>query len=123
MRPSVIYQPSGPASACPYRVLDERGQEITWINAFLDAQHLRQLSLRSLRTYAYDLLHFARWWEQNPPRALTDISQSTLLDYTRHQMDQEPKPTSFCQNRIDVSMKDWWKGSSAGLLRSVCGIR
>ena len=33
---------------------------------FLDAQHLRQLSLRSLRAYAYDLLHFARWLQARP---------------------------------------------------------
>ena len=76
MKLSVVYRPSGPASASPYRVLDERGQEIAWANAFLDAQCVRQLSPRSLPTYAYYLLHFARWW--GPDRPLSEITQSTL---------------------------------------------
>jgi hypothetical protein len=42
-------------------------QEVTWANAFLDAQRIRQLSLRSLGAYGYDLLHFARWWFQHHP--------------------------------------------------------
>ena len=32
------------AAACPYRLLDDGDHEIAWANAFLDAQHLRQLS-------------------------------------------------------------------------------
>jgi len=91
MKPSVIYRPAGPASAAPYRVLDECGQEIAWANAFLDAQCVRQLSPRSLRAYAYDLLHFARWWQKDRP--LSEITESALLDYARYQLDQEPKPT------------------------------
>ena len=66
MKISVICRPDVPASASPYRLLDERGQELTWANQFLDAQRIRQLSLRSLRAYAYDLLYFARWWSQPP---------------------------------------------------------
>ena len=81
-----------PAGTCPYRLLDEQGHEITWVNDFLDAQHLRQLSLRSLRAYAYDLLHFARWF-QSQPRSLSTITESTLLDYVRHQLSQQPRPT------------------------------
>ena len=66
--------------------------EIAWANDFLDAQHLRQLSPRSLRAYAYDLLHFARWF-QSQPQALSEITESTLLDYVRHQLSQQPQPT------------------------------
>ena len=51
------------AAACPYRLLDDADHEIAWANDFLDAQHLRQLSPRSLRAYAYDLLHFTRWFQ------------------------------------------------------------
>ena len=83
---------SVPASASPYRLLDDQGREIAWANAFLDAQRVRQLSLRSLRAYAYDLLHFARWW-RDPSRSLSEIGESTVLDYVRHQLDQQPKPT------------------------------
>jgi integrase/recombinase XerD len=95
---SLLYRPSAPAGACPYRLLDEQDQEIPWANAFLDAQRVRQLSLRSLRAYAYDLLHFARWAQQ-PARPLSDITESTLLDYVRHQLDQQPKPAPQTVNR------------------------
>src|ERR1039458_1167789 len=86
---SLIHQPSAAASASPYRLLDRQGHEIAWANAFLDAQRVRQLSVRSLRAYAYDLLHFARWLEQ-APQPLAEITESTLLDYVRHQLDREP---------------------------------
>ena len=92
MKISLSYQPSVPASASPYRLRDENGRERDWANAFLDAQRLRQLSLRSLRAYAYDLLDFARWFEpQRQP--FTEITESTLVDYVRHQLEQQPKPT------------------------------
>jgi site-specific recombinase XerD len=89
---SVICRLSVPASASPYRLLDGH-DEIAWANSFLDAQRIRQLSMRSLRAYAYDLLHFARWWSQLPTQSLSEITQSTLLDYVRDQLDHEPKPT------------------------------
>ena len=92
MKCSLLHRPSVPASACPYRLLDEQAEEIAWANAFLDAQRIRQLSLRSLRAYAFDLLHFARWWGQDPARPLSEITESTLLDYVRHQLDQQPQP-------------------------------
>lgn len=81
-----------PPGACPYRVVDERGHELAWVNDFLDAQHIRRLSPRSLRAYAYDLLHFARWFH---PRSetLSAITESTLLEYVRHQLNQQPQPT------------------------------
>lgn len=91
MKLSVIYQPSGPASASQYRLQDEKRQELEWANAFLDGQCLRQLSLRSLRAYAYDLLNFARWFMPQGKK-LTDMTESTLVDYVRHQLDQIPKP-------------------------------
>jgi integrase/recombinase XerD len=68
-----------------------RGGRSTGQNAFLDAQRIRQLSLRSLRAYAYDLLHFARWF-QDSSRPLSAINGSTLLDYVRYQLDREPRP-------------------------------
>jgi integrase/recombinase XerD len=89
---SVVYKSSVPASASPYRLFDEQG-EIAWANSFLDAQRIRQLSVRSLRAYAYDLLNFARWWAQHPAKPLSEVTESTLLDYVRYQLDQQPKPT------------------------------
>jgi len=44
MKLAVVHRPSLPASASPYRLLDEQQQEVAWANAFLDAQRLRQLS-------------------------------------------------------------------------------
>jgi integrase/recombinase XerD len=89
MKLSVIYQPGVAASASPYRVCDEKGGEVVWANAFLDAQHLRQLSPRSLRIYAYDLLDFARWFAPHD-RPLAEITESTIVDYVRHQLEQAP---------------------------------
>jgi len=92
MKLSVVYQPSLPTSTSPYRLRDEDGRELEWANAFLDAQRLRQLSPRSVRIYAYDLLNFARWFgSQHRPFAA--ITESTLVDYVRHQLEQDPKPS------------------------------
>ena len=87
----LILRNSSPPSASPYRLLDGQGRELAWANAFLDAQRLRQLSLRSLRAYGYDLLHLARWLHLKRHR-LAKIDQSILLDYVRYQLDQLPKP-------------------------------
>jgi integrase/recombinase XerD len=92
MKLSVVHQPALPASASPYRLQDENERELDWANAFLDAQRLRQLSLLSLRAYAYDLLDFARWFEPRR-RPLAEMTESTLVDYVRHQLERHPKPT------------------------------
>jgi integrase/recombinase XerD len=93
MKLSLIHKPNVAASASPYRLTSEQGEEITWANDFLDAQRVRQLSLRSVRSYAYDLLHFARWLLQDASRALVDMDESTVLKYVRDQLENEPKPT------------------------------
>ncbi len=92
MKLTVAYQPFSRPSSSPYRVLDEQGQEIDWANAFLDHLRLRQFSPRSLRAYAYDLLHFARWWLASPTRPLSDLTAATLFDYVRDQLDHPPQP-------------------------------
>jgi len=92
MKLCVVYQPAVSASTSPYRVLHNEGGELDWANAFLDAQRLRQLSPRSLRIYAYDLLDFARWFEPQH-RPLAAITESTIVDYVRHQLEQDRKPT------------------------------
>ena len=88
----VVVNNSLPASASPYRLVDDRGRELTWANQFLDAQRLRQLSLRSLRAYAFDLLHAARWFQAHR-HSLAQLNQSRLLDYVRHQLQHPPQPT------------------------------
>jgi len=100
MKLFLVYRPTVLASVSPNRLLEEHGQEIAWANAFLDAQRIRQLSLRSLRAYAYDLLHFARWWSQPPlPVPLSEIDEASLVDYVRSQLDQEPPPAPATVNR------------------------
>ena len=98
----LILRNSSPPSASPYRLLDGKGRELAWANAFLDAQRLRQLSLRSLRAYGYDLLHLARWLHHTR-HPLAKINQSLLLDYVRYQLDQLPQPTpSTINHRLGV---------------------
>jgi hypothetical protein len=93
MKLSLIHKPRAAASTSPYRLTNEQDQEITWANDFLDAQRVRQLSLRSIRSYAYDLLHFARWLLQDTSRTLAGLDESTLLKYVRDQLEEERKPT------------------------------
>jgi len=94
---SLLVQPSAPPSAFPFRLVQEPGAELAWANAFLDAQRIRQLSPCSLRAYAYDLLHLARWFDQTQ-HTLAQLDQSLLLDYVRFQLDQQPPPTSATIN-------------------------
>ncbi len=93
MKFSIRHCPSSPASISPYRVVDEQGGEIPLLNQFLDAQRARGLSLRSLRAYAYDALHFARWWFPLSPRPFAEMDESALFDYLRYQRDHQPQPT------------------------------
>jgi len=93
MKVSLLPRPAVPASVSPYRLIDGQGHEINWANDFLDAQRIRQLSLYSLRTYGYGLLHFARWCLRHPPHTLLEMNESALLDYVRDQLNEEPPPT------------------------------
>jgi integrase/recombinase XerD len=89
----LVYRVSAPAGISPYWIVDHQEHEIRWINDFLDAQHLRNLSPRSVRSYGYDLLHFARWWCLRKSTQLSRLNESRLLDYVRHQLESLPKPT------------------------------
>lgn len=103
MKLRLAHQPGVPASASPYRLLDEQQQSLDWVNDFLDSLRLRQFSLRSLRSYGYDLLHFARWWLAAPARVLADLNETLLRDYVRSQLDQQPQPAAQTINhRLDV---------------------
>ena len=85
----LVFRDSSRAGVSAYRLLDGHDRELNWVNEFLDYQHLRGLSPRSLRAYGYDLLHFARWWT----RDLSKLNEASLLDYVRYQLEQDPKPT------------------------------
>jgi site-specific recombinase XerD len=92
---SVAHLPSIRASASPYRLLDDQGSEVAWANDFLDVKHQLRRSPRSLRAYAFDLLHFARWWS---PKDLSQLTAASLLDYVRHQLDEQPPPAPTTVN-------------------------
>jgi integrase/recombinase XerD len=105
----LIFQPASRASASPYRLLDGQGSEVAWVNEFLDLQHVRGLSPRSVRTYGYDLLHFARWWARVAPGPLSELNESTLLDYVRYQLDQHPKPTAPTINQRLSALRNLYR--------------
>jgi len=93
MRLSVAWQPSVSASASPWRVLDEGGQEAAWANTFLDAQRIRHPSLvRCAPKLSTCSVCTSPFGERNPP--LSQTAESTLLDYARHHLDQQPKSVS-----------------------------
>jgi integrase/recombinase XerD len=107
MKFSVVYQPSVRASASPYRLVDEQAREVAWANDFLDTKHLLQRSPRSLRAYAFGLLHFARWAQsaapQQLPHQLVTLNESILRDYLRFQLEQQQPPAAQTINhRLDL---------------------
>lgn len=86
-----------PAGRSPWRIVDEAGQEVLWLNDFLDAQCLRALSSLTLRMYAFQLLHFGRWWsDRQQPWA--DPPPTLLADYIRFQLAQRPTPSAATIN-------------------------
>jgi integrase len=69
------------------------GQAVGWINRYLDREYVRRLANMSLRIYAYNLLHFVRWWDSihhTGDIAEADLTESTLLDYLRFQSGLQP---------------------------------
>ena len=89
----VRLQNSNPAQ-CPLRMVEhETGREVGWVNRYLDREHVRRLAGASLRSCAYALLHFVRWWEtlHHTGDVLEgDLTESTLLDYLKFQCSHQP---------------------------------
>jgi integrase len=91
-----IHSDALPPSSSPFRVVDEQGRELEWLNRFLDVQCVRGLQTLTLRQYANTLLHFVRWWSRQPGvdvmrLAAEQFTESTLIDYVRSQRDALPK--------------------------------
>src|ERR1019366_2142509 len=77
----------------PFRVVQDDGGEVGWVNRFLDRQRVRCVADSSLRGYAHDLLHFLRWWagvSHSPEISEEAGTEATLLDYIRFQTNQPP---------------------------------
>src|ERR1700674_5653063 len=109
MKFHVIYQQTSPNAQCPVHVVEQTtGREVVWINRYLDREYVRRLADRSLRIYAYHLLHFVRWWESvhhTGDLAEADLTESTLLDSVRFQSSQQPRP-SACTINDRVAIAD-----------------
>jgi integrase/recombinase XerD len=86
----------------PFRVVEDTGREVAWVNLFLDQERVRSVADTTLRSYAYDLLHFLRWWAgANQTDTITEraLTESTLLDYIRCQTNQQPRAAAASINR------------------------
>jgi integrase len=102
MKFQVTFQKTAVGAHSPYQVVEQttcRG--VGWINRYLDREYVRRLANTSLRIYAYNLLHFVRWWESfhhTGDIAKADLTESTLLDYLRFQAELQPPPSASTIN-------------------------
>jgi len=92
----------------PVRVVEqETGQEVGWVNRYLDHEYVRRLADTTLRAWAYYLLHFVRWWESvhhTPDVCTADLTESTLQDYLKFQCNHQPPISSSTINhRVGVA--------------------
>ena len=98
MKFQVIFQKTAVGAHSPYQVVEKSsGRGVGWINRYLDREYVRRLANTSLRIYAYNLLHFVRWWESihhTGDIAKADLTESTLLDYLRFQSSLQPPPSA-----------------------------
>ena len=67
-----------PASCSPFRVVDEAGHELEWINRFLDMLAVRGTARLTIRSCSYQLLHFVRWWSKQPGVDIGCLALETL---------------------------------------------
>ena len=91
------YRRDADPGCSPYRLVDDQGHEIEWVNRFLDRQRVRGLQELSLCYYGRLLLHFVRWWSQQPGVDVTrweagQFTEATLLDYVRAQRAEPRAP-------------------------------
>src|SRR6267143_963377 len=108
MKFRAIYQQGSHNAQSPVRVVEQTtSREIGWINRYLDREYVRRLADTTLRIYAYNLLHFIRWWESihhTGDVVEGDLAESTLLDYVRFQSSLQPRPSgSTINERIAVA--------------------
>jgi site-specific recombinase XerD len=86
----------------PFRVVEQTAREVEWINRYLDQERGRGVADTTLRSYAHDLLHFLRWWAtayKTSTITKQALTESTLLDYIRFQVNQDPPPAAESINR------------------------
>ena len=102
MKYRVTHQRGRSNAQSPFRVAEQTGLEVGWINRYLDQERVRGVADSTLRSYAHDLLHFLRWWAAAyKTSAITQqaLTESTFLDYIRFQVNQNPSPAAASINR------------------------
>jgi site-specific recombinase XerD len=98
----VTHQRGRSNAQSPFRVAEQTGLEVEWINRYLDQERVRGVADSTLRSYAHDLLHFLRWWAAaHKSSTITQqaLTESTFLDYIRFQVNQNPSPAAASINR------------------------
>jgi integrase len=108
MKFRLVHQQTSHNAQSPIRVVEQTtGREVGWINRYLDREYVRRLANTSLRIYAYNLLHFVRWWESvhhTGDLREGNLSESTLLEYVRFQSSQQPRSSpSAINDRVAVA--------------------
>ena len=106
----MLHSPLLPAGSSPFRVADEEGREVDWVNRFLDVQCVRGLAPLTLRAYAHALLHFVRWWSGQPGVDVLSLSadqftEATLADYVRAQLQEPSRPGPECINQRSAMLR------------------
>jgi site-specific recombinase XerD len=76
-----------------FTLLDD-GRPMLEANRFLDAVRARGLSPRTLRAYAFDLLHSYRWLKLSK-RQLQDLVSADLIDFIVEQQRSDAAPRSI----------------------------
>lgn len=102
MKFQVIRQQNSRGAHSPFRVVEQTtGREVGWVNRYLDREYVRRVADNSLRIYAFNLLHFVRWWYQQHHTSELErkhLRESTLVDYLRFQSGLEPRPAASTIN-------------------------
>jgi integrase/recombinase XerD len=107
MKFHVIFREASDTAQSPVRIVEQStGQEIGWTNRYLDREYVRRSANKTLEAYAYDLLHFVRWWasiHHTGDVQKGDLTAATLSDYVRFQSGLKPLPSGATINhRVGV---------------------
>jgi integrase/recombinase XerD len=107
MKFQVIFREASGKAQSPVRIVEQStGHEIGWANRYLDREYVRRSADKTLQAYAYNLLHFVRWWasiHHTGDVEKGDLTEATLSDYVRFQSGLEPVPSGATINyRIGV---------------------
>jgi len=98
----VIFRKASGTALSPVRLVEQStGREVGWVNRYLDREYVRRSADKTLQAYAYNLLHFVRWWasiHHSGDIQKDDLTEATLSDYVRFQSGLEPRPSGATIN-------------------------